>query len=89
MSIVLALVMNVNAQVFGGSQTTDSFFYTDEGKGNRNSNGTTEFGLMPLLPDHGIYKDQLAIDDTPLGSGWLLLSGIGVGYLLLKRRKEE
>lgn len=39
-----------------------------------------------MVPAQGWDVDQWKY--TPLDGGWLLLSGIGVAYLLRKRRKE-
>ncbi len=49
----------------------------------------SEWGVMPLLPrTHGYHYDYDA-EEAPIGSGWLLLAGMGIGYAALKRRKEN
>jgi len=44
--------------------------------------------VTPLLPLHDLVDDQDA-DETPLGSGIVLLAGLGAAYLVGKKRREE
>lgn len=47
-----------------------------------------EWGTMPILPtEHGGLIDYTAVPDTPIGSGLLLLAGMGLAYGLKKRNK--
>ena len=65
---------------------SDGFFYQEK-VGKRTS--SESWGLMPLLPQtHGYHYDYPA-HLTPIGSGWLLLAGMGVGYALRKRKNEK
>ena len=49
----------------------------------------SEWGVMPLLPQtHGYHYDYPA-KITPIGSGWLLMTGMGIGYALIRRRKKN
>ena len=45
---------------------------------------TTE-GVYPGFPIHGQQTDQPA----PLGSGIVLLTALGAGYIVAKKRREE
>ncbi len=73
LSLVIALGLGASAQ--------DGFFsYNDVDSQNR---GSDNFSEMPALPLHGLYTDQSA---APLGSGLLILAGLGLVYGL-KRRK--
>ena len=77
--------------VFGGDVyaqdgSTDGFFksnyemYREE---------DLNWGTMPLLPrTHGYTYDYAAEDPTPapIGSGWLLLGAMGMGYLAIKKK---
>ncbi len=77
-SILVALGLNVNAQNYQYySGNTDGFF-TSPTSGYRTENET------PGLP----MFDALGNQSAPLGSGWLLLAGMGVGYAMLKRKKD-
>jgi len=42
---------------------------------------TFEFDLVPTQGGD--------IDQTPLGDGWLLLGGLGVAYLMVRRKKAS
>ncbi|MBQ4547717.1 MAG: hypothetical protein IJA42_00785 [Bacteroidales bacterium] len=73
LSIVMALGFSANAQ-------SDGFFSYSTGEENRE--GETVF---PALPGRGLEGDQDA--DAPLGSGLLILAGLGVAYAA--RRKNN
>ena len=73
----IAFVMMV---VIANAQS-DSFFKSDNsnaGNGNRD-----DFGMA--LPSHGATDDQQA----PLGSGMLILTAMGAGYAIARRKREE
>lgn len=78
LSFIAALGLNVNAQN-KSTQSSDGFF---------NNSTLTEtnyregFGY-PNLPGRDEFTDQ----DAPLGSGLLLLAGMGAAYALRRRRK--
>lgn len=49
-----------------------------------------EWGVMPLLPQtHGYHYDYPAWMEVPVGSGWLLLAGMGLGYAIRKRKTKS
>ncbi|MCR5645633.1 MAG: hypothetical protein K6F96_04485 [Bacteroidales bacterium] len=52
--------------------------------GGQNLWGNDFTGTNPLLPQHGQDTNQ----NAPLGSGLLLLAGMGAAYAAAKRRKE-
>ncbi|MBE6342968.1 MAG: hypothetical protein E7065_06190 [Lentimicrobiaceae bacterium] len=69
-SLVITLGLGVNAQ------KSDSFFsYNDIDNQNRQSNG------LPTLPMRGQSDDQPA----PVGSGLLILAGLGAAYALKRK----
>ena len=75
-SIIAALSLNVNAQGTDGFFTTNYVEYRD---------GEPDWGALPALPgQHGLGDYTVA---APLGSGLLLLAGMGVAYGI--RRKRE
>lgn len=85
LSLVTALCVNVNAQIQYNNytQNTDGFFSTTSPSGNYR-NGTADDGeLFPSLPGMGYHIDQTA----PLGSGLLVLAGLGLAYGLKRREK--
>lgn len=70
----LGLMMSMSAQ-------NDSFFKTNYGEYREDN----EWGELPLLPEsHGNSYDYVA---APLGSGLLLLAGLGMGYAAMRKRK--
>ena len=81
-AIVLALSLTTFAQ--GGSM-----FHRE----NSGENGTSLYeskggfnkGFGPNLPGHGETGDV----DAPLGSGIVLLAGLGAAYMVAKKRREE
>mgnify|MGYP003310801145 CR=1 FL=1 len=75
-SIIAALSLNVNAQGTDGFFTTNYVEYRAD---------QSEWGALPALPgQHGLDDYTVA---APLGSGLLLLAGMGVAYGI--RRKRE
>ena len=73
-ALVLALGLGANAQ-------RDSFFNDWEDVGN----GMERDQLSLFLPEtHGQTEDVSA----PLGSGLLILTALGAGYAMKKRREE-
>ena len=56
------------------------------GASEENANREGESGIMtPGLPGHGETGDQ---DASPLGSGAMVLLGLGAAYLVGKKRKD-
>lgn len=76
-AIIFCLGNGLNAQ-------TDGFFnYSEAGKQNRNSN----LNFQPLLPiSHGSENNEPAYP-TPVGSGLLILSCVGIAYASYKKKK--
>ncbi|MCR5037613.1 MAG: hypothetical protein K6A73_09900 [Bacteroidales bacterium] len=74
-ALVIAMGLGANAQ-------RDSFFNDWEDIGN----GLDRTGVeIPTLPgSHGLTDDVTA----PLGSGLLVLTALGAGYMVARRRKE-
>lgn len=78
LSFIAALGLNVNAQN-KSTQSSDGFF---------NNSTLTETNYRegfgnPNLPGRDKFTDQ----DAPLGSGLLLLAGMGAAYALRRKRK--
>lgn len=69
------MIINVSAQG-DGFFTSNYSNYEDRAEG---------FGELPGLPgSHGLDYDVAA----PLGSGLVILAGLGLGYALRRRTKE-
>ena len=74
--VILALLLFT-----AGSMRAQVFIFDEEAEGNIRL-GTDEF-VVPV-PYQGGDLDEY----VPIGSGWLLLAGMGGAYLIGKRRKE-
>ena len=81
-AIVLALSFTTFAQ--------DGMFH----RANSGENGTSLYeskggfykdGFGPNLPGHGSNENN----DAPLGSGIVLLAGLGAAYMVAKKHREE
>ena len=76
-AIVLAVGLTANAQRGG----RDNFFNDWDDL----SNGLDRTGVMPGLPnEHGLNNDISA----PLGSGLLVLTALGTGYAVMRRKRD-
>ena len=84
-ALAIGFGMNLNAQI-GQSGKSDSFFSSNKYSEYRDV--TEDMGVMPLLPGHNTLKDYDA-DPVPIGSGLLLLAGLGLGYASLRKVKSE
>ena len=80
LSIVMTLGFSANAQMQSVISSSDGFFSSNT---TTEENREGETGLFPTLPGRGIADDQDA--DAPLGSGLLILAGLGVAYAARRR----
>ena len=79
LSFVVALGISANAQNYNYFDAqSDGFFSVNSD--NLEYRYST---IFPARPGQNIYKDQAA----PVGSGLLLLAGMGAAYALRKKRK--
>ena len=73
-----------------GSSGSDGFF-RETGSQNRDT-GTTggnEFFGMEGYAGYGSSNETFNTTDAPLGSGLVLLTALGAGYAVLRRRKNS
>ncbi len=82
LSFIAALGLNVNAQS-QSTQSSDGFFNNSTLTESSYREGTTGPTGNPLFPGRNQFEDQ----DAPVGSGLLLLAGMGAAYALRRRRK--
>ena len=84
--ITTAIILGIGLTSFaqGGNM-----FHRNNGDGSsyfaEKSTGMRDGTLTPGLPTHGLSDNQ----NAPLGSGIVLLAGLGAAYLVGKRRNEE
>ena len=89
LTLVIVLALGMSAFADGGlfqrsynAQTGKSGYVYYGTQYNLFSRETTP---EPLLPIHGLEDDQ----DAPVGSGIVVLMGLGAAYLIGKKRREE
>lgn len=76
-AIILVLGSAVNAQSDG--------FFSQQSFIEYRSSSDNMYTELPRIPDHGLTTNQ----DAPLGSGLLLLAGMGLAYGMRKKLKVE
>ena len=76
--IAVALLLSVAAHA-------QIYLSTDED--HENSDRVLHNSTTPFVPYQGGDFDQTPY--TPLGGGWLLLTGLGAAYLMHKRKKDD
>jgi hypothetical protein len=80
-AIVLTMTFCANAQ-------SDGFFRggNDYSYGNRDGDGLP--GVPSSSPDNGYYNYNTTDVPAPLGTGLLVMTALGAGYAMAKRRKK-
>ncbi len=83
------LIMTI-AIVLGLSMTTfaEGGGLFQRGEAQKSNTGVYNRDSKPLLPGHGLTGNQDG-DETPLGTGIVVLAGLGAAYLIGKKRREE
>ena len=83
----LGFVMNVNAQFMEDTKTSRDGFFTPNYNQLREGTGSNVGEMMGIMPDlfgHDLVDNQCA----PIGSGLLLLAGMGLAYGIKKSKKD-
>ena len=84
--IIITIVLGLNSIAFAGDglfQRGVNYYDEEQVLFMLRSNN------MPILPyQHNLYGNQDA-DATPLGGGVLTLIGLGAGYAIAKKKKNE
>ena len=77
----IAIVLTIS---FSASAQSDGFFRGGDGGGNR----TDISGTTPLLPQGGVGASNSDQTGVPLGSGLLILTALGTGYAVTRKRNH-
>ena len=85
LALTIAIVLGLSMTTFA-----DNGGLFQRGESTQQQESTTTYGGIrnngaPGLPGHGEIGNQPA----PLGSGLVLLAGLGAAYLVGKKRREE
>ena len=79
-------MLNVTAQE-NGVYSYDGFFSaTEQTSAREESDGQGLF--TPMLPGRDVFENQDGDNPTPVGSGLLLLAGMGAVYALRKSKRQ-
>lgn len=85
--ILLATAFIMMVGLFANAQGRDGFF-SNYDNGTRDLDGDHTFDI--IAPNHGIngYASGNG-EEVPLGSGLLVLTALGAGYAVARKRKQE
>ena len=83
--IATAIVLGLSMTTFAQTSIFQRENSGEKGTSLYESKGLTKGGFGPNLPGHGETGDG----DAPLGSGIVLLAGLGAAYMVAKKRREE
>ena len=81
-AVILGMTFSASAQYFG--ENNGGLFHRGATpNGDKDGTGINS----PILPNHGLSDNQDA-NETPLGSGALLLVGFGAAYVMAKKNRK-
>ena len=88
LSLVLAIVLGMGTMAFAQEISPEAYEEAGLfGKGFGIFTSDTEESLLGLPDEHGFGGDVDA-DEVPLGSGIVLLAGMGAAYLLKNKKND-
>ena len=91
LTLTIAIVLGLGMSAFAGGSLFQRNYNAENGKSGYvyfNENYRLFYeddGPTPLMPNHGLDENQ----DAPLGSGIVMLMGLGAAYMVAKKRREE
>ena len=89
--ITIVIVLGLGISAFAEGGLFQRGYNAKNGFSGYNYFGAREMGddeeifISPLMPIHNLETDQ----DAPVGSGIVVLMGLGAAYMVAKKRKEE
>jgi hypothetical protein len=90
LAMTLALGLNLNAQVgsYSTSSKNDAYFTSNFSEFRQGTSSSESWiNEMPMLLGHA-YETNQSADNAPLGSGLLLLAGLGIAYGVRKKHNQ-
>ncbi len=89
LALTIAIVLGLSMTTFAGGGLFHRGDNASNGATGYNYFGSTEMGNRadgtPMLPAHGLDSNQ----NAPVGSGIVVLMGLGAAYMVAKKRREE
>ena len=84
MKKILLTIVFVLTIVLGATAQTDGFFRDGSSEGYSNRTADTDLPALPTGRTGSLQGDY----DAPLGSGLLVLTALGVGYAISRKREN-
>ena len=81
----MVLTLGLNAQVGSYSFSSSDGFFNSNATEDIENREVSSWGEMPRIFGHGLETNQ----NAPLGSGLLLLAGMGLAYGVRRKMKTE
>lgn len=81
----VVLTLGLNAQVGSYTMSSSDGFFKARVTEDIETRETSDWGDMPRIFGHGLDTNQ----NAPLGSGLMILAGLGLGYASLRKVKSE
>ena len=91
LALTIVIVLGLGVSAFADGGLFQRGYNAKNGFSGYTYFGATDMGeeretfASPLMPIHGLETDQ----NAPVGSGIVLLMGLGAAYMAAKKRREE
>ena len=90
LALTIAIILGLSMTTFAGGGLFHRGDNASNGASAYNYFGTNDMSnrageLTPMLPAHGLDTNQ----NAPVGSGIVVLMGLGAAYMVAKKRREE
>ena len=91
LAIPIVIVLGLGLSAFADGGLFQRGYNAKNGFSGYNYFGAREMGdeeeifISPLMPMHNLETDQ----EAPVGSGIVVLMGLGAAYMVAKKRREE
>ena len=89
--LTIVLILGITMTTFADGGLFQRGYNAKNGFSGYNYFGARDMGdeeevfVSPLMPMHNLETDQ----DAPIGSGIIVLMGLGAAYMVAKKRREE
>ena len=84
-ALSMVLTLGLNAQVGSYNFSSSDGFFNSHANEDIETREASDWGAMPRIFGHGLTENQ----NAPVGSGLLLLAGMGLAYGVRRKMKTE